>query len=178
MIKTLIIADQYTAIVKAQKVGASGEEISQIISTPDCNISRQLIAKTITKINNKSLLPAANDLICFFPFNNEGNAELYNFSISFCNLFITTKIAINDLDPKWIITSDNIKLLNSANARIAAKWLLQDFQLSNSYLLDDYQLEESEANYIQKMPSLVSQQLITLNKDATDKYFRWILNKL
>ena len=178
MVKTLIIADQYAEILKAQKAGASSEQISQILSTPDCNISRQFLTGTITKINNKSILPAANDLVCFFPFNNENDVELYNFSISFCNLFITTKAAINDLNQKWIITSDNIKLLNSANARIAAKWLLQDFQLSNSYLLDDYQLEESEANYIKKMPTIVSQQLITLNKDAADKYFTWVLKKL
>ncbi len=173
--KKYIIANYYPQIQRAIKAGASISEIKEILSNKfKIQISAPLIVKTIKEIESNDVVKNANKLICFYPFNDTDNSDYLDYAIAYNRLWLASPAALELIDTSWLITDKNITKLESNNAKILAKWLLQRFELTNEYILNNAQLSDHEESFINSVPLQINNIIKEYSKITKKKYLSWI----
>ena len=175
MNKKLLIVANYPQICQAIDVGAGLSQISDILlKTINEKITFQQLSKTIIEIKNKTVLKHTQKLILFYPFDDSTSTDYYDFATVKHGLWMAPVSALSRINNDWIITRDNISQLNNPIARILSKWILQEFDINNKYLLNGIEITEDQYKIINHVPDMICEFIKSSISIATDKYITWL----
>ena len=175
--KKLLIAQYFPEINKAINSGYRYKDINENLKSNGVIVSTAMLHNSVKQIRDKSLIKDCKKIICFYPFTDE-NKDYLDFAYGNNGLWYAQSNAIADINKNWIISASNIQKLKSPLARIYAKWILQEFDFSNSTLLSDIPVTEDQQKIISEIhitfPNYLSEVISITHK----KYLEYIFSNL
>lgn len=165
------IINNYFEIIELNNKGFTYNEITKIINDKyNISINKKMMENIVYQIKNNKLLTKFNKSIYFIP-DNDSSSNLFDISKIFNGIWVTLPTV--NINKGFILTKDNIikKTINPIS-RIYAKWLLREFDISNKYLLENLEVNETEKNKIQTIYLNIENEFDNMYKELKIKYLK------